>query len=151
MSEDRFLSALKESELLKESEKNFNDTKPKTNFSQERIEKIRKEFDESRHKFSKSEINEIRKIFTKSRMDKNLFESKIKDIERNLTELKENLFKTKKYYDYDDTGYKGIKNEKDLFDLVTDKYYYKPIKKSVLLIMTTFKVKLKEIKKKIYR
>ena len=47
MSQDRLLSALKESESLKESEK------PKTKFSKARIEKIRKEFKESRHTFSK--------------------------------------------------------------------------------------------------
>ena len=45
MSEDRLLSAIKESESLKESEKNFDNTKPKINFSKVRIEKIRKEFD----------------------------------------------------------------------------------------------------------
>ena len=60
MSETWRLSALKESESLKESEKNFDDTKPKTNFSKARIEKIRKEFNESKHKFSKSKINDIR-------------------------------------------------------------------------------------------
>ena len=32
---------------------------------------------------------------------KSLFESKIKEIEKNLTELEENLSKIKKYYDYD--------------------------------------------------
>ena len=58
MSEDRVLSALKASESLKESEKNFDDTKPKINFPKPRIEKIRKEFDESRYKFFKSKINE---------------------------------------------------------------------------------------------
>ena len=104
MSEDRLLSALKES--LKESEKNFDDRKLKTNFSKARIEKIRKEFKESRHKFSKSKINETR---------------------RNLTELEENLYKTKKYYDYDDIEYKGIRNIKDLFDLSIDEDYRKPI------------------------
>ena len=35
MSEDRLLSALKVSESLKESEKNFDDTKPKINFSKQ--------------------------------------------------------------------------------------------------------------------
>ena len=48
MSED-----LKASESLKESEKNFDDPKPKINFSKPRTGKIRKEFNESRHKFSK--------------------------------------------------------------------------------------------------
>ena len=40
----------------------------------------------------------------------------MKEIERNLTELEENVFKTKKYYD-DDIEYNGIKNVKDLFHL----------------------------------
>ena len=33
----------------------------------------------------------------------------------------------KKYYDYDDTEYKGIRDAKDLFDLSIDEDYYKPI------------------------
>ena len=102
MSEDRLLSALKESESLKESEK------PKTKISKARIEKIRKEFNESRYKFSKSRINGIRRNLYEIENEKNLFESKIKEIERNLIELEENLFKPKKYYDYHDTEYKGI-------------------------------------------
>ena len=59
--------------------------------------------------------------------EKSLFESKIKEIEKNLTEFEENLSKTKKYSDYDDIEYKGIRNEKDLFDLSIDENYYKPI------------------------
>ena len=46
MSEDELVSVLHASESLKESEKSFDDTKPKTNFSKARIEKIRKEFNE---------------------------------------------------------------------------------------------------------
>ena len=111
----RSLSALKESESLKESEK------PKTNFSKARIEKIRKEFNESRHNFSKSKINEIRRNLYDIENEKSLFESKRKEIEKNLTELEENLSKAKKYYD------KGIRNIKDLFDLLIDEDYYKPI------------------------
>ena len=42
MSEDELLSALKESESLKESEKNFENTKPKINFSTTKIKKIKK-------------------------------------------------------------------------------------------------------------
>ena len=37
------------------------------------------------------------------------------------------IFKPKKYYDYDDTEYKGIRDVKDLFDLSIDEDYYKPI------------------------
>ena len=42
ISEDGLLIALKESESLKESEKNLYDRKPKTNFLKAGIEKIRK-------------------------------------------------------------------------------------------------------------
>ena len=38
-------------------------------------------------------------------MKKSPSDSKIKEIERNLTELEEHLSKTKKYYDYDDIEY----------------------------------------------
>ena len=44
-------------------------------------------------------MKEIRKNFYKIENEKNLSESKIKEIERNITELEENLSKTKKYYD----------------------------------------------------
>ena len=57
--------------------------------------------------------------------EKNLLASKIKEIEKNLIEL-ENLFKSKKYYDYDDTEYEGIRGVKGLIDLSIDKDYYKP-------------------------
>ena len=127
ISEDRLLSAIKALESLKESEKNVDDTKPKINFSEPRIEKIRTEFNESRHKFSKSKINEIRRNLYEIENEKNLFAPKIKEIKRNLLELEENIFKPKKYYDYDDTEYEGIRNVKDLFDLSIDEDCYKPV------------------------
>ena len=92
--------------FIKISKKSKN---PKINFPKARIEKIRKGFNESKHKFSKSEINEIRRSLYKIENENNLLAPKIKEIERNLLELEENLFKPKKYYDYDDTEYKGIK------------------------------------------
>ena len=51
----------------------------------------------------------------------------LKNIERSLLELEENLCKPKKYYDYDDTEYKEIRDVKDLFNLSVDEDYYKPI------------------------
>ena len=102
MSEDELLSALNLSEII---------------FSKARAEKVRKEFNESRHKVSKSKINEIRKNLYEVENENNLFAAKIKEIRRNLLELEENLFKSKKYYDYDDIEYKGIRNVKDLSDL----------------------------------
>ena len=46
----------------------------------------------------------------------------------NLFELKESLFKLKKYYDYDDIEYKGMRDVGNLFSQSTDKDYDKPIK-----------------------
>ena len=123
MSEGELLSA--HQMFIKTSKKGKKKTK--TNFSKARIEKIRKEFNESRYKFSKLKIKEIRKNLYKIENEKNLSESKIKEIQRNLTELEENHSKTKKYYDYDDIEYRGIRNVRDLFDLSIDEDYYKPI------------------------
>ena len=88
---------------------------------------IREEFNESRYKFFKLKIKEIRKKLYEIKNEKKPSKSKIKEIERNLTELEENPSKTKKYYDYDDIEYRGIKNVRDLFDLSIDEDYYKPI------------------------
>ena len=121
MSKGELLSALTPSKPAKIGKKT------KTSFSQAKIEKIRKEFSKSRYKFSKLKLKEIRKNLHGIENEKNPSESKIKAIERNLTELEENLSKTKKYYDYDDTGYRGIRNVRHLFDLSIDEDYYKPI------------------------
>ena len=88
MSEDELLSVLISSKPVKKVKSQ------KINFFKPRIEKIRKEFNESRHKFSKSKINEIRRNLYEIENEKNLFESKIKEIKRNLAELEENLSKT---------------------------------------------------------
>ena len=54
MSKDRLLSAINESEPVKEYEKNFDDA---------RIEKIKKHFDKLRDRFSKPKIKENRRNF----------------------------------------------------------------------------------------
>ena len=43
-------------------------------------------------------------------------------------ELEESLFKLKKYCDYNDAKYKGIRDMKNLFNQSVVKDYYKPIK-----------------------
>ena len=70
MFEDELLSAFTSSKPIKGGKK------PKINFSKARIEKIRKEFNESRHKFSKLKIKEIRENLYKIENEKNLSESK---------------------------------------------------------------------------
>ena len=59
--------------------------------------------------------------------EKNPSESRIKETDKNLTELEENLLNTNKYYDYDDIEYRGIRDVRDLFDLSISEDYYKPI------------------------
>ena len=49
-------------------------------------------------------------------------------MKKNLLKLEKNLSKLKKYYDYDDIEYRGIRDVKNLFDLSIDEDYYKPIK-----------------------
>ena len=121
------LSALKASELLKESEKDFDDTKPKINFSKSRIEEIRKKINELSHKFSQSKINEIRRNLYEIENKKNLSAPKIKEIEKNLLKLEKNPSKPKKYHDNDDSEYIGIIRVRNLFDLSIDEDYYKPV------------------------
>ena len=117
MSKDQLLNVLKKPKKSK---------KPKTSFKA-KIEEIRKEFNESRHKFSKLKTKEIRKNLYEIENEKKPSKSRIKEIERNLTELEENLLKTSKYYDYDDIEYRGIRDVRDLFDLSIGEDYYKPI------------------------
>ena len=69
----------------------------------------------------------IRENLYKKEKGKNLSESKIKEIEKNLAELEENLLKSKKYYEYDDSEYRGIRNVRDLFDLFINEDYCEPI------------------------
>ena len=52
----------------------------------------------------------------------------MKKTEKNILELEESLSKIKKYYDYDDIEYKGIRGVGNLFIQSTDEDYYKPIK-----------------------
>ena len=103
MSKERLLSALSESELVG-SEKNFDD---------ERLKKIREEFNKLRDRFSEPKVKEIRWNLYEIENKKNLSKSKIKKIKENLLGLEENLSRHKKYYhnDYDDIEYKGVRDE----------------------------------------
>ena len=69
MSKSELLSALTPSKQVKKGKK------PKTTFSKARIEKVRKEFNESKYKFSKSKIKKIRKNLYEIENEKNPSES----------------------------------------------------------------------------
>ena len=106
----------------------LDEPKSKVSLSKKRIEDIRKIFNKWRHIFSTSKIKQIRKSLYDIKNPKNLSKSKIKEIEKNLLEFEKSLSKPKKYHDYDDNEYRGIRDVKSLFNQSLDKDYYKPIK-----------------------
>ena len=94
----------------------LSEPEPKTS-----IEKIRKKINESRDRFFKSKIKEIRRNLYEIETNNNLSTPEIKEIEKF-------FLNEKKYYDYDDTEYKGIRDVRNLIDLSIDEDYYKPLK-----------------------
>ena len=68
--------------------KALSEPKPKIRINKNKLEEIRKDFYELRHKFSKKEIDRYRKAFYDIKNYKHLSISEIKDAEKNLTELK---------------------------------------------------------------
>ena len=62
--------------------------KPEIRVNKRKSKKLRKDFDEIRHKFSKKEIKEYRKAFYNVKNYKNLCISEIKEAGKNLTKLK---------------------------------------------------------------
>ena len=80
--------------------------KPK--IDNERLKNIRGYLNKLRHKFSKSKIKEIWKNLHEIESNKNISTQKIKDIEKSISRLK-------KYHDYDDAKYIGIRDVRNLF------------------------------------
>ena len=72
-----------------------------------------------RDRFSKLKIKEITKNLYEIEKN-NLSESRTKEIEKNLFELEESLSKLKKYHDYDDAEYEGIRDVRNLFNQSID-------------------------------
>ena len=126
-------------------------TKPKSEpkmeikVNRKKLEKLRKDFDELRHKFSKKEIKEYRKAFYVAKNKKYLSKSEIKKTNKSFNKLKKSL-RFKKFrcnidsvdyedldnYDYnydfaDDDEYRKIGSIRTLFKEF-DSDYYKPIR-----------------------
>ena len=102
MFQERLLNALDESE----STKSLNNTK---------IENIKEDFNKLRGRLLKPKIKEIRMSLYEIK-NKNLSESELKQIEKNLLELEESLSKLKNYHDHDDAKYIGIRDVANLFN-----------------------------------
>ena len=86
--------------------------------------KNRRKINKLRDRFSKSEIKEIRRDLYEIENKKNSFYTKNKRDWKKSFWIRKNIFKAdKKYYDYDDIKYKGIRDVKNVFDLSIDKDY----------------------------
>ena len=62
--------------------------KPEIKINEKKLEEIRKDFNELRHKFSKKEVDKYRKAFYDIKNCKHLSTSEIKKVGKNLTKLK---------------------------------------------------------------
>ena len=94
----------------------LSEPKPKINLSKKKIKKIKKVFSELRYRFSKSKINEFRRSLYNIKNQKNLSAPEIKETEKNLLELEKSLSSLEKYFDYEDTEYRGIRDIENSFN-----------------------------------
>ena len=77
---------------------------------------MNKDFSELGYGFSKSNINQLRRSLYDIKNQKDLSTPEVETTEENLIELEESLSSLKKYYDYDDTNYRGLKDKGTLFN-----------------------------------
>ena len=122
--------------------KALSEPKPKIRINKKKLEEIRKDFNELRHKFSKKEIDKYRKAFYVIKNYKHLSTSEIEEARKNLIELRKSLRFKKFHGDIDSVDYDDLDNYDDNYDFADDdeyrkigsirrlfkSYYYKPIK-----------------------
>ena len=96
--------------------------KPKIRINKNKLEKIRKDFNQLRHKFSKKEADKYRKASYVIRNYKHLSISEIEEARRNLIELRKRLRFEKFHGDIDSTDYDDLDNYDDNYDFTNDEY-----------------------------
>ena len=79
--------------------------KPEIRVNKRKLKKLRKDFDELRHKFPKKEIDRYRKAFHNAKNYKNLSISEIKEPGKSLTKLKKSLRFKKFHGNIDSVNY----------------------------------------------
>ena len=99
--------------------------KPEIRVNKRKLKKLRKDFDELRHKFSKKEIKEYRKAFYVAKNKKYLSESEIKKTNKNLTKLKKSLRFKKFRGNIDSVNYEDLDNYDYNYDFADDDEYRK--------------------------
>ena len=96
--------------------------KPKIRINKNKLENIRKDFNQLRHKFSKKEADKYRKAFYVIRNYKHLSISEIEEARRNLIELRKSVRFEKFHGDIDSTDYDDLDNHDDNYDFANDEY-----------------------------
>ena len=99
--------------------------KPEIRVNKRKLKKLRKDFDELRHKFSKKEIDRYRKAFYVAKNKKYLSESEIKKTNKNLTKLKKSLRFKKFRGNIDSVNYEDLDNYDYNYDFAADDEYRK--------------------------
>ena len=100
--------------------------RPEIRVNKKKFKKLRKDFDELRHKFSKKEIDRYRKAFYVAKNKKYLSESEIKKTNKSLTKLKKSLRFKKFRGNIDSVDYEDLDNYDYNYDFV-DNYEYRKI------------------------
>ena len=105
--------------------KALSEPKPKIRINKKKLEEIRKDFNELRHKFSKKEIDKYRKAFYVIKNYKHLSTSEIEEARKNLIELRKSLRFKKFHGDIDSVDYDDLDNYDDNYDFADDDEYRK--------------------------
>ena len=113
------------SEKLKPEKAKSEKTKLEIRVNKKKLKKLRKDFDELRHKFSKKEIDRYRKAFYVAKNKKYLSESEIKKTNKNLTKLKKSLRFKKFRGNIDSVNYEDLDNYDYNYDFADDDEYRK--------------------------
>ena len=99
--------------------------KPEIRINKRKYKKLRKDFDELRHKFSKKEIQEHRNSFHNVKNYKNFSISGIKKTNKNPNKLKKNLRFKKFSGNTDSADYEDLDNYDYNYDFADDNEYRK--------------------------
>ena len=99
--------------------------KPKPGIKKKKLEEIRKDFYNLRHKFSKKEVDKYRKDFYDIKNYRHLSESEIEEIRKNFNELEKSLMFKKFHGNIDSVDYDDLDNYNYNFDFADDDEYRK--------------------------
>ena len=99
--------------------------KPKIKINKKKLEEIRKDFNELRHKFFKKEIDKYRKAFHDIKNYRHLSELEIEGVRENLNKSKKSLMFKKSHGNIDSVDQADLDNYDDNYDFADDVEYKK--------------------------